>query len=71
MDAHNEGAGCGFFYACEDFGRLFDHSLIIIIIMLIFKRLSLTALSALQDHEGGGGDEVIKIITQMFFSDSA
>ena len=27
----------------------------IIIIMVIFKRLSLKALSALQDHEGGGG----------------
>ena len=27
---------------------------IIIIIKVIFKRLSLKALSALQDHEGGG-----------------
>ena len=27
----------------------------IIIIMVIFKRLSLKALSALQNHEGGGG----------------
>ena len=27
---------------------------VIIIIMVIFKRLSLATLSALQDHEGGG-----------------
>ena len=54
VDARNEGGGCGFFYACEDFGRMFDH-LLIIIIMVIFKRLSLKALSTLQDHVGGGG----------------
>ena len=36
--------------------------------MVIFKCLSLKALSALQDHEGGGGDGVTKIITQMFLS---
>ena len=41
------------------------------IMMFMFKRLSLKALSALQDHEGGGGDGVTKIITQMFLSDSA
>ena len=37
--------------------------------MVIFKRLSLKALSALQDmkEEGGQG---YKIITQMFLSDS-
>ena len=29
--------------------------IIITIIMVIFKRLFLKALSALQDHEGGGG----------------
>ena len=29
--------------------------MIIMVIMVIFKRLSLKALSALQDHEGGGG----------------
>ena len=33
--------------------------------MVIFKRLSLKAVSALQDHEGGGG-QGNKIITQMF-----
>ena len=32
----------------------------IIIIMAIFKRLSLKAISALRVHEGGGGDEVTK-----------
>ena len=41
----------------------------IIIIMLIFKCLSLEALSTLQDHEGGRG-QGNKIITRMFLSDS-
>ena len=35
--------------------------------MIIFKRLPLKVLSALQKHEGGG-DGLIKIITQMFLS---
>ena len=39
------------------------------IIMVIFRRLSLKALSALQDHEDGGG-RGNKIITQMLLSDS-
>ena len=39
--------------------------MMIIIIMVIFKRLSLKALSALDDYEGGGGRGK-KIITQMF-----
>ena len=41
--------------------------------MVIVKRLSLKALSALQDHDGGwgrGGERGNKIITQMFLSDS-
>ena len=39
--------------------------------MVIFKRPSLKALSALQKHEGGGEDGVTKLITQMFLSNSA
>ena len=43
---------------------------IILIIMVIFKGLSLKALGALQDKEGGAG-RGNKIITQMFLSGSA
>ena len=37
---------------CE---KIYLYLIIIIIIMAIFKRLYLKALSALQDHEGGEG----------------
>ena len=37
--------------------------------MIIFKRISLKVQSALQDHEGGGG-QGNKIIIQMFLPDS-
>ena len=45
--------------------RLTFKYLTLIIIMVIFKHLSLKALSTLQDHEGGGGTGWKKIITQM------
>ena len=53
----------------EPISRITPHTLnefrtiiirILIIIMVIFKRLSLKALSASQDHEGGGGNRVTK-----------
>ena len=42
---------------------------VLLLLLVIFKHLSLKDLSALQDHEGGGGGRGNKIITQMFLSD--
>ena len=40
--------------------------IMIMIMMVVFKGLSLKALSTLQDHEGGGGEEVTKQLHECF-----